>query len=82
MSYDVTYDEYKNRLDLKKEIVETLKEAKKNLLYSQAKGSSGSDLNRSSLPLIGSPKDILETVEKIESLLNKIDLDSNDTSIA
>ena len=82
MSYDVTYEEYKSRLELKKEIVETLKEAKTVLLYSQAKGSSGSDLDRSSLPLIESPTDILRTIQKIESLIRKISLDNNDDSIA
>jgi hypothetical protein len=82
MSYDVTYDEYKKRLELKNEIVETLKEAKTKLLFSQAKGRSGSDLDRSSLPLIGSPADILETITKIEELLNKINLDNQDDSIA
>ena len=46
MSYDVTYDEYKKRLKLKNEIVETLREAKTKLLYSQAKGRSGSSLDR------------------------------------
>ena len=46
MSYDVTYDEYKKRLELKKEIVETLREARTKLLFSQAKGRSGSDLDR------------------------------------
>jgi hypothetical protein len=82
MSYDVTYDEYKKRLKLKNEIVETLREAKTKLLYSQAKGRSGSDLDRSSLPLIGSPADILETITKIEKLINKINLDNQDDSIA
>jgi hypothetical protein len=82
MSYDVTYDEYKRRLELKNEIVETLKEAKTKLLYSQAKGRSGSDLNRSSLPLIGSPADILETIAKIEELINKINLDNDDKGVA
>ena len=82
MSYDVSYDEYKNRIELKREIVETLKEARTKLLYSQAKGSSGTDLTRSAPPLIGSPIDILKTIEKIESLLGKIDLDNDDTSIA
>jgi hypothetical protein len=82
MSYDVTYNEYKKRLELKKEIIETLKEAKTKLLFSQAKGRSGSDLDRSSLPLIGSPADILETITKIEKLLNKINLDNQDDSIA
>ena len=82
MSYDVTYDEYKKRLEIKKEIIETLKEAKTKLLFSQAKGRSGSDLDRSSLPLLGSPADILETVTKIEELLNKINLDNQDDSIA
>jgi hypothetical protein len=82
MSYDVTYDEYKKRLELKKEIIETLKEAKTKLLFSQAKGRSGSDLDRSSLPLIGSPEDILETITKIEELLSKINLDNQDNSIA
>jgi hypothetical protein len=82
MSYDVTYDEYKKRFELKKEIVETLREAKTKLLFSQAKGRSGSDLDRSSLPLIGSPVDILETITKIEKLINKINLDNQDDSIA
>ena len=82
MSYDVTYNEYKRRLDLKNKIVETLKEAKTKLLYSQAKGKSGSDLNRSSLPLIDSPTDMLETVKKIESLINELILDKNDNYIA
>ena len=82
MSYDVTYDEYKKRFELKKEIIETLKEAKTKLLFSQAKGRSGSDLDRSSLPLIGSPEDILETIAKIEGLLSKINLDNQDNSIA
>ena len=82
MSYDITYDEYKKRLEIKKEIIETLKEAKTKLLFSQAKGRSGSDLDRSSLPLLGSPADILETVTKIEELLNKINLDNQDDSIA
>ena len=82
MSYDVTYNEYKKRLELEKEIIETLKEAKTKLLFSQAKGRSGSDLDRSSLPLIGSPADILETVTKIEELLSKINLDNQDDSIA
>ena len=82
MSYDVTYDEYKKRLELKKEIVETLREARTKLLFSQAKGRSGSDLDRSSLPLIGSPLDVLETITKIESLINKINLDNQDDSIA
>ena len=82
MSYDVTYDEYKKRLKLKNEIVETLREAKTKLLYSQAKGRSGSDLDRSSLPLIGSPADILATITKIEKLINKINLDNQDDSIA
>ncbi len=82
MSYDVTYNEYKKRLELKKEIIETLKEAKTKLLFSQAKGRSGSDLDRSSLPLIGSPADILETITKIEKLLSKINLDNQDDSIA
>jgi len=82
MSYDVTYDEYKKRLKLKNEIVETLREAKTKLLYSQAKGRSGSDLDRSSLPLIGSPADILETITKIEELINKINLDNDDNGIA
>lgn len=82
MSYDVTYDEYKKRLKLKNEIVETLREAKTKLLYSQAKERSGSDLDRSSLPLIGSPADILETITKIEKLINKINLDNQDDSIA
>jgi hypothetical protein len=82
MSYDVTYDEYKKRLKLKNEIVETLREAKTKLLYSQAKGRSGSDLDRSSLPLLGSPADILETITKIEKLINKINLDNQDDSIA
>ena len=82
MSYDVTYGEYKKRLELKKEIVETLREARTKLLFSQAKGRSGSDLDRSSLPLIGSPEDILETITKIEKLINKINLDNQDDSIA
>jgi hypothetical protein len=82
MSYDVTYDEYKNRLKLKNEIIDVLSEAKEKLLCSQAKGRSGSDLDRSSLPLIGSPADILETITKIESLINKINLDNQDDSIA
>ena len=82
MSYDVTYDEYKKRLKLKNEIVETLREAKTKLLYSQAKGRSGSDLDRSSLPLIGSPADILETITKIEKLINKINLDNDDNGVA
>ena len=82
MSYDVTYDEYKKRLKLKNEIIDVLSEAKEKLLCSQAKGRSGSDLDRSSLPLIGSPADILETVTKIEELLNKINLDNQDDSIA
>ena len=82
MSYDVTYDEYKKRLKLKNEIVETLREAKTKLLFSQAKGRSGSDLDRSSLPLIGSPADIMETINKIEELITKINLDNQDDSIA
>lgn len=82
MSYDVTYDEYKKRLKLKNEIVETLREAKTKLLYSQAKGRSGSDLDRSSLPLIDSPADILETITKIEKLINKINLDNDDNGVA
>lgn len=82
MSYDVTYDEYKKRLKLKNEIVETLREAKTKLLYSQAKGRSGSDLDRSSLPLLGSPADILETITKIEKLINKINLDNDDNGVA
>ena len=82
MSYDVTYDEYKKRLKLKNEIIDVLSEAKEKLLCSQAKGRSGSDLDRSSLPLIGSPVDILETITKIEKLLNKINLDNQDDSIA
>ena len=82
MSYDVTYDEYKKRLVLKEKIIETLKEARVKLLYSQAKGKSGSDLNRSSLPLIESPSDMLETITKIESLISELVLDNDNKGIA
>jgi len=82
MSYDVTYDEYKKRLDLKEKTIKTLREARTKLLYSQAKGKSGSDLDRSSLPLIDSPLDMLETIEKIESLIDELILDKSDNSIA
>jgi hypothetical protein len=82
MSYDVTYDEYMERIKLKNEIVEILKDAKTKLLYSQAKSRSGSDLDRSSLPLIGSPAEILDTITKIESVLSKIELDTSDNFMA
>tara|TARA_R100000278_G_scaffold54371_1_gene45356 strand:+ start:217 stop:444 length:228 start_codon:yes stop_codon:yes gene_type:complete len=75
MSYDVTYDEYKKRLKLKNEIVKTLREAKTKLLYSQAKAYQ-------ELPAIENPTEILETIAKIESLINKINLDNDDKGVA
>ncbi len=75
MTYHVTFDEYKKHLELKKETLEVLREAKTKLLYSQAKAYQ-------ELPAIENPTEILETIAKIESLINKINLDNDDKGIA
>lgn len=75
MTYHVTFDEYKKHLELKKETLEVLREAKTKLLYSQAKAYQ-------ELPAIENPTEILGTITKIEKLINKINLDNQDDSIA
>jgi hypothetical protein len=75
MSYDVTYDEYKKRLELKNKIVDVLKEAREKLLRSTIKPFGEP-------PSIQSPNEVLNTITKIEKLINKINLDNQDDSIA